>query len=110
MIPPRTDHRSLARDSISAVVNPCPVCSASSVLKTWPHPTTCRRSTTMFPGERVWRRKQRRVTLMTMVAGIAAFNAFASVVVGGPTSWTLTWFVALVVALLLMLRNLVRGA
>jgi hypothetical protein len=108
MIPARTDHRSLARDSISAV-NPCPVCSASSLLKTWPHPRTCRRSTTMFPEDREWRRTQRRVTLMTIVAGVAAFNAFASVVAGGPNSWTLAWFVALVVALLLLLVKVVRA-
>ena len=108
MIPPRPDDCSLARDSISAV-NPCPVCSASSILKTWPHPRTCRRSTTMFPEERAWRRTQRRVALMTIVAGVAAFNAFASVVAGGPNWWTVAWFVALVGALLLMLAKIVRA-
>ena len=66
--------------------------------------------TTMFPGERAWRRRRRRVNLMTIVAGIAAFNTVASVVAGGPNGWTRAWAVALVVALLLMLVRIVRGA
>ncbi len=65
--------------------------------------------TTMFPGERAWRRKRRRVNLMTIVAGVAAFNAVASVFVGGPNWWTRAWAVALVVALLLMLVKMVRA-
>ena len=46
---------------------------------------------------------------MTIVAGVAAFNAFASVVAGGPNWWTVAWFVALVGALLLMLVKIVRA-
>ena len=46
---------------------------------------------------------------MTIVAGVAAFNTFASAVAGGPHWWTLAWFIALVVALLLMLVRIVRG-
>ena len=46
---------------------------------------------------------------MTIVAGVAAFNAFASVVAGGPDWWTLAWFVALGGALLLMLVKIVRA-
>src|SRR5687767_3308207 len=61
------------------------------------------------PGERAWRRKQRRVNPMTIGAGLAAFNTVASVVVGGPNWWTRAWAVALVVALLLMLVRIVRG-
>ena len=61
--------------------------------------------------ERAWRRRKRRgVNLMTIVAGVAAFNTFASAVAGGPNWWTLAWFIALVVALLLMLVRIVRGA
>jgi hypothetical protein len=47
---------------------------------------------------------------MTIFAGVAAFNAFASAVAGGPTWWTVTWLVALMVAVLLMVGRLVRGA
>jgi hypothetical protein len=46
---------------------------------------------------------------MMMVAGVAAFNAFASVVAGGPNWWTVAWFVALVVASLLLLVKIVRA-
>ena len=66
--------------------------------------------TTMVPGERAWRRKRRRVNLMTIVAGVAAFNTVASVVADGPHGWTRAWAVALVIALLLMLGRIVRGA
>ena len=62
------------------------------------------------PGERAWRRKRRRVNPMMIVAGVAAFNTVASVVAGGPNWWTRAWAVALVVALLLMLVRIVRGA
>jgi fatty acid desaturase len=62
------------------------------------------------PGERAWRRKRRRVNPMTIVAGVAAFNTVASVVAGGPDWWTRAWAVALVVALLLTLVRIVRGA
>ena len=62
------------------------------------------------PGERGWRRKRKRVNPMTIVAGVAAFNTVASVVAGGPDGWTRAWAVALVVALLLMLVRIVRGA
>jgi hypothetical protein len=65
--------------------------------------------TPMFPGERAWRRKRRRVNPMTIVAGVAAFNTVASVVTGGPNWWTRAWAVALVVALLLMLVKMVRA-
>ena len=64
---------------------------------------------TMVPGERAWRRKRRRVNLMTIVAGVAAFNTVASVVAGGPNWWTSAWAAALVVALLLMLVKMVRA-
>ena len=47
---------------------------------------------------------------MMIVAGVAAFNTVASVVAGGPDWWTRAWAVALVVALLLMLVRIVRGA
>jgi hypothetical protein len=47
---------------------------------------------------------------MTIIVGVAAFNAFASAVAGGPTWWTLSWLVALMGAVLLMLGKLVRGA
>jgi hypothetical protein len=46
---------------------------------------------------------------MMIVAGVAAFNVFASAVAGGPTLWTLTWLVALMVAVLLMLVSIVRN-
>lgn len=46
---------------------------------------------------------------MTIVAGLAAFNTVASVVAGGPNWWTLAWFVALAVALLLLLVKMVRA-
>jgi hypothetical protein len=114
MDPPRTDHHSRAREFVSTVDDPCPICSASSLLKTWPHPGTCDRArsphTTMFLEGRAWRRKRRRVNLMTIVAGLAAFNTVASIVAGGPNWWTRAWAVALVVALLLMLVRIVRGA
>lgn len=61
------------------------------------------------PGGRAWRRKRRRVDLMTIVAGVAAFNTVASVVAGGPNWWTRVWAGALVVALLSMLVRIVRG-
>jgi hypothetical protein len=62
------------------------------------------------PGERVWRRKRRKVNLMTIVAGVAAFNTVASMVAGGPNWWTRAWAVAFVVVLLLMLVRIVRGS
>jgi fatty acid desaturase len=62
------------------------------------------------PGEPAWRRKRTRVNLTTIVAGVAAFNTVASVVAGGPNWWTRVWAVALVVALLLMLVRIARGA
>jgi hypothetical protein len=46
---------------------------------------------------------------MMMVAGVAAFNAVASVVAGGPNWWTGAWAVALVGALLLLLVKIVRA-
>lgn len=58
----------------------------------------------------MWRRKRRKVNLMAIVAGLAAFNTFASAVAGGPNWWTLAWFVALLVALLLLLVKIMRGA
>ena len=60
--------------------------------------------------ERAWRRKRKRVGPMTIVAAVAAFNTVASLIAGGPDGWTRTWAVALVVALLLMLARIVRGA
>jgi hypothetical protein len=65
--------------------------------------------TTMVPEQCEWRRKRRTVKLMTIVAGVAAFNTVASVVAGGPNWWTRAWAVALVVALLLMLVKMVRA-
>ena len=65
--------------------------------------------TTIFPGERAWRRKRRRVNLMTIVAGVTAFNTVASVAAGGPNWWTRAWAVGLVAALLLMLVKMVRA-
>ena len=62
------------------------------------------------PGERAWRRKRRKVNLMTIVAGVAAFNTVASMVAGGPNWWTRAWAGALVVVSLLMLVKIVRGA
>ena len=113
MDPPRTDHHSRARELVSAV-DPCPICSASSLLKTWPHPGTCDRArspqTTMFLEERASRRTRRRVNPMTIVAGVAAFNTVASLVAGGPNWWTRAWAVALVLALLLMFVRIVRAA
>jgi fatty acid desaturase len=61
------------------------------------------------PRERAWRRKRRRVNLLTIIAGVTAFNTVVSAVAGGPTWWTLAWLVALIVAVLLMLGKLVRG-
>jgi hypothetical protein len=60
------------------------------------------------PGEPAWRRKQSRVNLTTIVAGVASFNTVASVVAGGPSWWTRGWAVALMVGLLLMLVKMVR--
>jgi hypothetical protein len=54
------------------------------------------------------RRRRRSVNLMTIVAGVVAFNTVASVVAGGPSWWTRAWAVALVVALLPMLVKMVR--
>ena len=59
--------------------------------------------------ELAWR-QERRLNPMTIVAGVAAFNTVASVVAGGPNEWTRAWAVAAVVALLLMLVRIVRGA
>ena len=110
MDPAPTDHHSRARELVSTV-DPCPICSALSLLKTWPHPRTCdrARSPHTLLEERAWRRTRRRVTLMMIVAGVAAFNVFASAVAGGPALWTLTWLVALLVAVLLMLVSIVRN-
>ena len=47
---------------------------------------------------------------MTIVAGVAAFNTFVSAVAGGPTWWTLTWLVALMVTVLLVLGKLLRSS
>jgi hypothetical protein len=102
--------------------DPAPIRGGAPAADEDPHAAMNASSTTMtshdtrpphtarFPGEREWRRKRRRVNLMTIVAGIAAFNTVASVVAGGPNGWTRAWAVALVVALLLMLVRIVRGA